>query len=85
MTPIRQPTLTDVVSHIDTFGAAAAAKFGLRPATPLELLSHRENAAFRLDDAGSDARYVLRVHRPGYQNPRRTRAASAPNCPGWKP
>ncbi|MFP6742939.1 MAG: phosphotransferase [Alphaproteobacteria bacterium] len=74
MTPIRQPTLTDVVSHIDTFGAAAAAKFGLRPATPLELLSHRENAVFRLDDAGSDARYVLRVHRPGYQNPRSIRS-----------
>jgi|ETNmetMinimDraft_20_1059909.scaffolds.fasta_scaffold426085_2 Ser/Thr protein kinase RdoA (MazF antagonist) len=77
MTPTSQPTLTDAVTHIDAFGAATAARFGLRPAALLALLSHRENAVFRLDDAVSGARYVLRIHRPGYQNQRSIRSELA--------
>jgi hypothetical protein len=37
MTPTSRPTLADVVIHIDAFGAAATARFGLRPAAPLAL------------------------------------------------
>jgi Ser/Thr protein kinase RdoA (MazF antagonist) len=77
MTPTSRPTLADVVIHIDAFGAAATARFGLRPAAPLALLSHRENAVFCLDDAVSGERYVLRVHRPGYQNQRSIRSELA--------
>ena len=77
MAPTSRPTLTDAVTHIEAFGAAAAARFGLCPAAPLELLSHRENAVFRLDDAISGARYVLRIHRPGYQNQRSIRSELA--------
>ena len=75
----RQPaaTLTDVVDNIDAFAAAAAARFGLRPASRPALLSHRENAVFRIDDAKSGEPYVLRVHRPGYQNPRSIRSELA--------
>jgi Ser/Thr protein kinase RdoA (MazF antagonist) len=77
MTPTSRPTLTDAVTHIEAFGVVAAARFGLRPAAPLELLSHRENAVFRVDDAVSGARYVLRIHRPGYQNQRSIRSELA--------
>ena len=77
MTPESQPTLTDVVTHIDKFGAAAAAKFGLRPTATPALLSHRENAVFRIDDAATGQPYVLRVHRPGYQNQRSIRSELA--------
>jgi len=48
---------------------AALERFGLAPDSTLELLKHRENAVFRVDDAGSGRRYVLRVHRAGYQTP----------------
>ena len=70
-------TLSDVVDNIETFGPVATAQFGIHAAGPLELLSHRENAVFRVDDAGSGKRYVLRVHRPGYQTPASIRSELA--------
>ena len=77
MTPRPAANLTDVVDNSDAFVGAAAARFGLRPASRPTLLSHRENAVFRVDDAATGARYVLRVHRPGYQNPRSIRSELA--------
>ena len=34
----------------------------------LELIKHRENAVFRVDDIDTDRRYALRVHRYGYHS-----------------
>jgi len=46
---------------------AALERFGLAPDSALELLKHRENAVFRVDEAASGRRCVLRVHREDYQ------------------
>lgn len=45
----------------------AAQGFGLPAEAALELLSHRENAVYRVTDSASGERFVLRVHRPDYQ------------------
>jgi Ser/Thr protein kinase RdoA (MazF antagonist) len=48
--------------------AAALERFGVPPDAPLSLLSHRENAVFRVDDPNEGRAYVLRIHREGYQS-----------------
>jgi Ser/Thr protein kinase RdoA (MazF antagonist) len=48
-------------------GTAALERFGISAEAPLTLLSHRENAVFRVDDPGADESYVLRIHREDYQ------------------
>jgi len=57
------------VERLRQLAVAALEHFGLAPDSTLELLKHRENAVFRVDDAGSGKRCVLRVHREGYQTP----------------
>jgi Ser/Thr protein kinase RdoA (MazF antagonist) len=47
--------------------ALALERFGIPRDAPLALLSHRENAVFRVDDSESGEACVLRIHREGYQ------------------
>ena len=49
-----------------TLGAAALERFGIPAEASLTLLSHRENAVFRVDDLGGGRPCVLRLHREGY-------------------
>lgn len=51
---------------IESLASHALERWRLADAT-LTLLHHRENAVFRVD-APSGERFVLRVHRPGYQS-----------------
>ena len=51
-----------------TLGAAALERFGIPAEASLTLLSHRENAVFRVDDLGGGRPCVLRIHREGYQS-----------------
>jgi Ser/Thr protein kinase RdoA (MazF antagonist) len=57
------------VERLKQLAAAALEPFGLAPDSALELLKHRENAVFRVDEAASGRRCVLRVHREDYQTP----------------
>jgi len=53
--------------RLKELAVAALERFGLAPDSALELLKHRENAVFRVDEAASGRRCVLRVHREDYQ------------------
>lgn len=52
----------------------AAEGFGLPDEATLELVSHRENAVYRVSDPASGERFALRVHRPNYQTPESIRS-----------
>jgi len=57
----------DQAERLKRLAVAALELFGLGPDSTLELLKHRENAVFRVDETASGRRCVLRVHREGYQ------------------
>jgi Ser/Thr protein kinase RdoA (MazF antagonist) len=63
----RALTRAGQAERLRELAAAALEPFGFAPDSTLELLKHRENAVFRVDEAASGRRYVLRVHREGYQ------------------
>lgn len=65
---------TEQAERLKLLAAAALIRFGLPPESKLELLKHRENAVFRVDDPESGNRYALRVHRDGYQTERSVRS-----------
>src|SRR5512143_4144100 len=54
------------VERLQSLARAALAHWGLESAA-LELLKYRENAVFKVTDASSGERFVLRVHRAGYR------------------
>jgi Ser/Thr protein kinase RdoA (MazF antagonist) len=62
-------TLDEQVERLEELAVAALGPFGLAPDSTLELLKHRENAVFRVDESDSGSRWVLRVHREDYQTP----------------
>ena len=64
MSRLPETSLSHVVDDLDAFAAAATARFGVRTVSPPVLLSYRENAVFRVDDASTGGRYVIRAHRP---------------------
>jgi Ser/Thr protein kinase RdoA (MazF antagonist) len=55
------------VERVNELATAALERFALAPDSTLELLKHRENTVFRIDEPGLGRRWVLRVHRAGYQ------------------
>ena len=65
----RRLTPAERVERLKRLAAAALEHFGLAPDSTLELLKYRENAVFRVDEAASGRRCVLRVHREDYQTP----------------
>jgi Ser/Thr protein kinase RdoA (MazF antagonist) len=57
---------TDALPPLETTARRALPRFGIAPAAPLELIHHRENAVFRVEDPADGSRWAMRVHRPGY-------------------
>ena len=55
------------VERLQDLARAALAHWGLASAA-LELLKYRENAVFKVTDASSGERFVMRVHRAGYRS-----------------
>jgi Ser/Thr protein kinase RdoA (MazF antagonist) len=62
----RLPT-EDQIKRIAALAGKALAQYGVPEDAPLSLLKHRENSVFAFADPTSGARYVIRVHRAGYQ------------------
>ncbi len=58
------------LQRIDELARAALGRFGLDREASVELCNVSENHTYRVDDPGTGARFALRVHRPGYHNPR---------------
>ena len=77
MSQLPETSLSHVVDDLDAFAAAATERFGVRTVSPPVLLSYRENAVFRVDDASTGGRYVIRAHRPRYQTERSIRSELA--------
>jgi Ser/Thr protein kinase RdoA (MazF antagonist) len=63
----RRLTPAERAERLKRLAAAALEHFGLAPDSTLEILKYRENAVFRVDEAASGRRCVLRVHREDYQ------------------
>jgi Ser/Thr protein kinase RdoA (MazF antagonist) len=59
--------LGEQAERLTELATAALERFELAPDSGLALLKHRENTVFRIDEAASGARWVLRVHRADYQ------------------
>lgn len=62
------------LERLQKLATKALTFFDISADTPLTLINHRENAVFRVDDIANARRYVLRVHRAGYQTERTIRS-----------
>jgi Ser/Thr protein kinase RdoA (MazF antagonist) len=60
-------SLEKQADRIQKLAAAALPRFGLSEKSNLELIKYRENAVFSSSNPATSERYVIRVHRPGYQ------------------
>jgi Ser/Thr protein kinase RdoA (MazF antagonist) len=56
------------VQAIQKLAASALQRYEVSGNSEINLLAHRENTVFRVDDTRSGQRFVLRVHRPGYHS-----------------
>lgn len=54
-----------IESHYAKAAANALESFSIQPEN-IELIAHSENVTFRVTTPGSNTRYALRLHRPGY-------------------
>jgi Ser/Thr protein kinase RdoA (MazF antagonist) len=66
-TELRDLPPEEQIARVRELASAALERFALAPDSTLELLKHRENTVFRVDEPASGRRWVLRVHRAGYQ------------------
>jgi Ser/Thr protein kinase RdoA (MazF antagonist) len=60
-------TLEQQAERLQTLAVEALEKFGISSEAKLELIKYRENAVFGVEDPKTGDRFVIRVHRPGYQ------------------
>ncbi|MDT5299633.1 MAG: hypothetical protein QOG79_2875, partial [Mycobacterium sp.] len=70
---LREEQRTDDEAFVaDDIGVAerALAEYDLPPDSTLRLLNLSENATYAVEDAGTGARSILRVHRKNYHRPR---------------
>ena len=60
-------TLEQQAERFQTLAVEALEKFGISREAKLKLIKYRENAVFCVEVPKTGDRYVIRVHRPGYQ------------------
>ncbi|MCB1495932.1 MAG: aminoglycoside phosphotransferase, partial [Bauldia sp.] len=68
MTPFDDLPHEEQLRHLADLAAAALASWGIAAREPPALINLSENATYRVDDAGSDRRWAMRVHREGYHS-----------------
>lgn len=56
------------IESISKLAASALSRYEISENIDIELIAHRENTVFRVDDKESGRRYVMRVHRAGYHS-----------------
>ena len=63
----KELTLGQQAKRIQKLAAEALGKYGIAKSATLDLIKYRENAVFSVEGSNTNDRYVIRVHRPGYQ------------------
>lgn len=53
--------------RLQALAAEALERYGISKEAEINLIAHRENTVFKVEDPETGKRYVIRVHRPGYQ------------------
>lgn len=74
MTAFDQLPHTQQLTCLGELAEAALERWGIEATAPPALINLSENATYRVDDASSDRRWAMRVHREGYHS--RTAIAS---------